>query len=314
MRSTPRAPFALASTSAAAALAIAARGGGGEEAIDRKAEATASEEPLAAKGSISLTLEKIGSTAAGGEGAAEINAYDTRTGRLLVTDGANGRVNAFDPRGVTDLGVPASPAAFISIADIGATVNSVAVHDGLVAVAVEAALKTAPGVVAFYRADTLERLAVVTVGAQPDMLVFTHDGRRVLVAIEGEPDSYGQPGSVDPEGSISIIEVNRRGTTLLAPTVRAADLRAFNGQIDAARARGVRICGPGATVARDLEPEYIALDPNGRLAYVVLQENNAVATVDIARAKVLGIQPLGLKVHEAARRADPPHSQGTPSP
>lgn len=289
-------PLALVSLLAAVALTVTACGGGGDDTPALDADESTSAAILAGAGAFSLELEKIGSTVAGGEGAAEINAYDTRTGRLFVTDGANGRVNVFDRRGVTDLSAPASPVAFISIADIGATVNSVAVHDGLVAVAVEAAPKTAPGVVALYRADTLERLAVVTVGAQPDMLVFTHDGRRVLVANEGEPDSYGQPGSVDPEGSVSVIDIHARGKTL-SPTVRTADFREFNGQIDALRARGVRIYGPGATVAQDLEPEYIALDPNGRLAYVVLQENNAVATVDIARAKVLGIQPLGLKDH-----------------
>jgi DNA-binding beta-propeller fold protein YncE len=310
MRRTPLVPYALASLLAAAVLTVTACGGGGDNALDPDAQASGGEAPLAAKGSFSLTLEKIGSTAAGGEGAAEINAYDSRTGRLFVTDGASGRVNVFDPSGVTDLSLPASPAAFISITDIGATVNSVAAHDGLVAVAVESGPKTSPGRVAFYRADTLERLAVVTVGAQPDMLVFTQDGRRVLVANEGEPDSYGQPGSVDPEGSISIIEVNRRGATL-APTVRTADFRAFNGQIDALRARGVRIYGPGATVAQDLEPEYIAIDPDGRMAYVVLQENNAVATVDIARAKILAIQPLGLKAHgQPGQGLDPSDEDG----
>lgn len=296
MRRSPLVPFALATLVAAATLALAACGGGGDDPIDPQSEASTSALSVGHAGAFTLTLEKIGGTAAGGEAAAEINAYDAHSGRLFVTDGARGGVNVFDPSGITDLSAPASPAAFISVADIGATVNSVAVHDGLVAVAVESAPKTAPGRVAFYRADTLERLAVVTVGAQPDMLVFTHDGRRVLVANEGEPDSYGQPGSVDPEGSVSIIDVNRRGTTV-APVVRTADFRAFDGQVDALRARGVRIYGPGATAAQDLEPEYIALDPNGHLAYVVLQENNAVATVDIARAKVLGIQPLGLKDH-----------------
>ncbi len=313
MRRTALAPLALVSLLAAAALAVTACGGGsesGEGALDPGATASISEALLAEKGTFSLSLEKIGSTVAGGLAAAEINAYDARTGRLFVTDGANGRVNVFDPSGVTDLSVPASPAAFISIADIGAMVNSVAVHDGLVAVAIEAAPKTSPGAVAFYRADTLERLAVVTVGAQPDMLVFTRDGRRVLVANEGEPNSYGLADSVDPEGSVSVIDIQVRGSTLV-PTVRTADFRGFNGQLDALRARGVRIYGPGATVAQDLEPEYIAIDPDGRLAYVTLQENNAVATLDIARAKILAIHPLGLKDHgQPGQGLDPSDEDG----
>jgi DNA-binding beta-propeller fold protein YncE len=240
----------------------------------------------------SLTLTKIGGTEAAGLGGAEINAYDQHSRRLFVSNAAKGMVDVFD------LSNPAAPRliGMLDTRDLGPTVNSVAVHHGLVAVAVEAGPKTSPGSVALYRARDISRLAAVTVGAQPDMLVFTHDGQRILVANEGEPDSYGQPTSIDPEGSVSIIDLyGRKGG--LEPRVRTADFRAFNDQIDSLRVQGVRIYGPGATVAQDLEPEYIALDPDGRLAYVVLQENNAVATLDIESARVLSIRALGLKDH-----------------
>ena len=259
---------------------------------------------------VALTLEKIGGTPAGvandALGASEINAYDPATKRLFVTNGKLGTVD------VLDLSIPSQPrlAATLEISDLGSGANSVAVHDGLVALAIEASPKTSPGKVVFYRADDLTRLAVVPVGAQPDMLLFTHDGRRVLVANEGEPNSYGLVDSVDSEGSISIIEVNRRGrwyehssqrggehSPRIEPRVRTADFRAFNAQVDTLRAQGVRIYGPGASVAQDLEPEYIALDPDGRHAYVVLQENNAIAKLDIERARVLSIRALGLKDH-----------------
>jgi DNA-binding beta-propeller fold protein YncE len=242
-----------------------------------------------------LSLERIGGYDGGALGASEINAYDAQSKRLFVSNGANRTVD------VLDLTHPSLPrlVATLDISDLGAGVNSVAVHRGLVALAVEAAPKTSPGTVAFYRADDLSRLAVVTVGAQPDMLVFTKDGQRVVVANEGEPNSYGLPDSVDPEGSVSIIDVNRRGQRI-DPVVRTADFKAFNGRIDELRAQGVRIYGPGATVAQDLEPEYIALDPRGKLAHVVLQENNAVATVDLDRAQVTAIRALGLKDHSRA--------------
>jgi len=116
------------------------------------------------------------------------------------------------------------------------------------------------------------------------------------VANEGEPNSYGLPDSVDPEGSVSIITVNRGGT----PTVQTADFRAWIGQEEALRGLGIRIYGPGANAAQDLEPEYITVADDSSVAWVTLQENNAVATIDIATAKVLSIRPLGTKDHSIA--------------
>ena len=239
-----------------------------------------------------LTLEKIGSFDGAALGAAEITAFDPASKRLFVVNGANGTVD------VLDLSNPAAPTrvGVINVAALGAAVNSVAVSDGLVALAIEAAPKTSLGRVAFYNAADLRLLNSVTVGALPDMLVFTPDGRTVLVANEGEPNSYGAADSVDPEGSVSVITVNRGGT----PTVATADFRAYIGQEATLRAQGIRIFGPGANAAQDLEPEYIAVSDDGRTAYVTLQENNAVATVDVATAKVTSIKSLGTKNHNVA--------------
>jgi hypothetical protein len=182
------------------------------------------------------------------------------------------------------------------MAAYGAAANSVAAHNGVVAVAVEAAVKTDPGAVVFFRATTLEAVSSVRVGALPDMLTFTPDGRQVLVANEGEPnDAY----TVDPEGSVSVIDVRN----VNRPTVRTADFRAFDARAAELRASGVRVFGPNATVARDLEPEYVAVDEAGRTAYVTLQENNAVAVVDVASATVTRVLPLGYKDHRAAANA-----------
>ncbi|GAA2903714.1 hypothetical protein GCM10020220_111170 [Nonomuraea rubra] len=120
------------------------------------------------------------------------------------------------------------------------------------------------------------------------MLTFTGDGRQVVVANEGEAASYCAGAVNDPEGSVSVIDV-RRGT------VRTAGFQAWNGKEDALRAKGVRISGPGVSAAQDLEPEYITT--SGGTAWVTLQENNALAVVDLARATVRGIVPLGLKDH-----------------
>ena len=67
--------------------------------------------------------------------------------------------------------------------------NSVAVHEGIVAVAVQADPAQAPGAAVFFNTDG-EFLSAVTVGALPDMLTFTPNGQYVLVANEGQPDQY----------------------------------------------------------------------------------------------------------------------------
>nr|MBA3524548.1 alkaline phosphatase [Geodermatophilaceae bacterium] len=77
--------------------------------------------------------------------------------------------------------------------------------------------------------------------------------------------------------------------------VRTADLAAYNGMAAELRAAGVRIFGPDASVAQDLEPEYVAISPDSRTAYATLQENNAMATVDLATATVTDIVSLGAR-------------------
>ncbi|MEW8586513.1 MAG: alkaline phosphatase, partial [Candidatus Thiodiazotropha sp.] len=100
--------------------------------------------------------------------------------------------------------------------------HSVAVHKGVVAVAIEADDKQAPGVVAFYDAVDLSLINSVQVGALPDMVTFTPNGKYLLVANEGEPnDDY----TVDPEGSISIIELKHGASHA---KVRTADFTRFN--------------------------------------------------------------------------------------
>ncbi|MEY3939325.1 MAG: hypothetical protein RL659_2166, partial [Pseudomonadota bacterium] len=249
-----------------------------------------------------LGLTKLGAfTHQGGEGSAEITAYDAASKKLFVVNGA---VASLD---VLNLSNPAQPALLQSItmaslwADAGAA-NSVAVHQGMVALAVQANDKTQPGRLIVLRASDYAILGTAVVGALPDMVTFSPDGKTLLLANEGEPNSYGASDSVDPEGSISVVDVSAltlssANVTLAAKT---ADFKSFDTQKEALIASGVRIYGPGATVAQDLEPEYITVSADGKTAYVTLQENNALAIVDVATAKVTSIKPLGYKDHSLA--------------
>ncbi|QIC71433.1 choice-of-anchor I family protein [Acinetobacter indicus] len=237
-----------------------------------------------------IELSKIGAYQSGifAESAAEIPAYDAASKRLFVV---NAQAGVLD---VLDLSQPNQPVKIteIQVHDIaeGAEVNSVAVHNGIVAIAIQAAVKTDPGYVALYQAKDLSKLAHVQVGVLPDMLTFSPDGQTLLVANEGEPsDDY----QVDPEGSISVIQLSN----LTAPVVRTADFKAFNGQEAVLRAQGVRIFGPNATAAQDFEPEYITVSQDGKTAWAALQENNALAKIDVVNAKVLAVYPLGFKDH-----------------
>ncbi|MFM9958354.1 MAG: choice-of-anchor I family protein [Phycisphaerales bacterium] len=246
------------------------------------------------------------------QGAAEIPAFDPVSNRTFVVNGGQARIDVLD---VNNAGVLSFNSS-LNIAGITATgkINSVAVKNGVLAVAVaDNASNQNAGSVHFFNTSTGLSLGSTQVGALPDMLTFTPDGTKLLVANEGEPNSYGQANSVDPEGSVSIVNVSfpMQGQISIGSTATAG-FGGFNGQANALRASGVRIFGPGASVAQDFEPEYIAISPDGSRAYVTLQENNAVAVLDIATSTVTDIKPLGLKNHNLAGNGLDPSDRDGP--
>jgi hypothetical protein len=243
-----------------------------------------------AGGPSGLDLTFLGRTAALGEGGAEIAAFDPRSDHAFATNAAEDRLDVYD------FSNPTAPVLLKSVALPGGP-NSVDVReDGLVAVAVEAPDKTDPGSVQFLDTDG-KKLGSVGAGALPDMLTFTDDGT-LLVANEGEASD---DGTVDPEGSVSIIEVNRKATKI---------------SLDTAEFHGVRTSGPvrvacsDATFAEDMEPEYIAEGKHGK-ALVTVQEANAVAVLDVDRARFDVVRSLGYKDYSKAPNAlDPSDKDG----
>jgi len=238
-----------------------------------------------------LTLVRLGAFAATNDPAtpaapnAEVVAYDAATNRLYLQNTAENRIEiveisaagALEKRGEIVLS---------GLEEYGA-VNSVAVSDGLVAVAYANAAGDRPGRVAFFDAAGTV-LRSVEVGVGPDQIVFTRDGTRLLVANEGEQVS----AAVNPVGGVSVIDVS--GGAASAAGVATVGFEGLNGSEAALLDRGLAL-KPGQSAAADIEPEYIAISPDDRFAYVTLQEVNAVAVIDLANpgSAPIAIQPLG---------------------
>jgi len=226
-----------------------------------------------------LTALAVCRASASGLGAAETLCFDASSKTLFVSN-ADGSVDRFD------LTEPARPLR-TGIIKTGLTVNSVAIHQGLLAVACEGRTSTDAGSVQFYdvagttRGSPLTMRSEVQVGPMPDMVCFTPDGKKVLTANEGEAS-----GSDDPPGSVSIVDVATRQVTTLGLE-----------SLDAVRPPGIRVF-PGRQASLDIEPEYIAVSADGARAVVCFQEANAWGVIDLAAASGpgwLGFGSFGLK-------------------
>ena len=218
--------------------------------------------------------------------ACEIASFSAETQRLFVTTG--GGVDVVDLASGQQVESVEQPSGYHA--------TSVACSKEIVAVAWAADDKTERGKIMLYDARQLDKLASYSAGYLPDMVVFTPDGKRLLAANEGEPnDNY----SFDPEGSISIITAENGWQDAIVQEARFTKFDASKAELIA---DGVRVFGPSdtssdavASVAQDLEPEYIAVSADAKRAWVTLQENNAIAELDIERGEIVNIFPLGLK-------------------
>jgi DNA-binding beta-propeller fold protein YncE len=234
--------------------------------------------------------------------AAEITAFDSGTGRIFTVNALSGKVDVFAASNATQIAALANPSQSIdlaamllangfvnSVTKVGPA-NSVAVNGNLVAVAMEANPKTDNGWVVFLNTSTLAYVRAVQVGALPDMLIFTPDGTKVLVANEGEPNvGY----SDDPEGSVSVIRVS----DFTVSTIGFGDFNVGGSRNSELPASKMVLSGMAQSIAKDLEPEYIAVREDGLEAYVTLQEASAIAVLDLNNNTVKKIIGMGFKDH-----------------
>jgi len=249
-----------------------------------------------------VTLHRVGRFDSGdGEAGSEISAFDPVTKRLFITNGATNQVDVVD---ISQVAAPNRLSSLV-LSSYGATVQSVAVKNGQLAVAIGSNDKTGTkGRVAIFNTSTLALTSQTEVGYLPDMVTFNSDGSKVIVANEAEPaaaepytgdDSYrDQPGTI---GMIVVADAtptaNRDGYSEVGFTDAVLT--------DAADGTPVRLGGtPRNNKEFDLEPEYITI--SGDYAYVTLQENNAVAKVDISAASPVleGVISLGAKAYDSA--------------
>ena len=212
-----------------------------------------------------------------------------------TTPGQVSEIPAYDPKtktvwvaGVTGVDViDLASGALVDHIDVTpwGMVNSVAIRNGIAALAVEAVPdRRQDGRVIFLDTKTRALAAgtsEVTVGPLPDMLVFSPDGERLLVANEGTPNAVADTAytTPDPAGSVTIINAITR--TVIA-TATLAGVPQYGSNLR-------------TSTGMDFEPEYIAFEPGGRRAFVTLQEGNAVGVLDLQAKAFTAIVGLGAK-------------------
>lgn len=217
----------------------------------------------------------------GGKDATEISAYCENTKRLFITSTKDKAILVYDfqdvyqPQKITE----------IDILQYGGNANSVSVNNENLAIAIESKQRETNGTVVVLDSKTLKELKKYTVGALPDMVTYTKNGNYILSANEGEPNANY---SIDPKGSVSIIDTK----TDKVVTLNFDKYEAVLGEL---KQKGLRSFGKNATFSKDVEPEYITTSADGNKAWVTLQENNAIAAIDIKNKKIIDVYPLGFK-------------------
>ncbi|SDI44405.1 choice-of-anchor I family protein [Winogradskyella thalassocola] len=237
-----------------------------------------------------LDITYLSSYLVDGAGSAEIVAHDPVSERLFVLNSIAQKLEIIDFSDINAI----STISAIDLSTYGDP-TSVAYMNNIVALGISKG-PLEDGVVVFCDINGTI-LSTVTAGNLPDMVGFTPDGTKLLVANEGQPnDDY----SVDPEGSISVIDVTSGLGNISQANVTSINFNTFDNQLTTLQAAGVRIFGPNASVSQDLEPEYISFSSDSQTAYVTLQENNAIGVIDLTTNTITSILPLGLKDHTLA--------------
>ena len=242
-----------------------------------------------ASNSLSLNLLSSFSNSITGSNSAEIVVHDPTTQRLYIANSIGAKLD------ILDFINPSSPSLLFSVPiTTYGNINSVAVKNGTVALAIENGTNPQDsGRVVFMNKDGVF-ISQVKVGMMPDMITFNQAGTKVITANEGEPNAAY---TNDPDGSVSIINVSGGVANLTSTNVTHVTFTGYNGQENALRAQGIRIYGPSASASKDFEPEYVSVSKDDTKAWVTLQENNAIVEINLLTNTITSIRALGTKNH-----------------
>ncbi len=246
-------------------------------------------------------------------GAAEIVAYNVATEMVYAVSGVEQKIQIVSVEDIIDDSIDYARAITLDAGDLSkmtgdftvGDISSVAVSkDGSrVAVALQAEGDNANGRALILDAYG-EFVATYEVGVQPDMVTFSPNGNYVLTADEGEPrEGYDMNGnliaageltSADPKGSVTIIDLENETSN----TVYFDEWDAQRDELIEANVLIKKNLNPST----DFEPEYITMTDN-TTAFVVLQEANAIATLDVRDGEFTDISSLGFKDHAREENA-----------
>jgi hypothetical protein len=234
-----------------------------------------------------LAITELGRYTDGRVTASEIVTYDSSSKKLFITNAVSDSID------IVDISNPGTPVRVggISISPYGSGVNSVvALRNGHIAAAIEANVLQDSGKVVFFTTNGAY-VNQLKVGALPDMITISPNGKKVLVAGEGEPNSTY---TNDPKGTIAIIDISNGIATLNQNNVKILNFDSAPSSIVGSLKK------PLTTWANDLEPEYICVNESSTLASVVCQEANVMVLVDLTADTIKSYKGLGFKDYTLA--------------
>lgn len=138
-----------------------------------------------------------------------------------------------------------------------------------------------------------EYISHYQVSSLPDNLSITPDSKKIIIANEGEP---GKGLKVDPEGSVSIIDLSK-GLTNGKVTEVKIDETLIKGELKNRLDEYILAAPHKPSYSQALEPEYVSIDKDGKFAYITFQEDSAIGKLDIETKKFIWIEYMGVKDH-----------------